>query len=827
MLARYAAFAARALGGEIDSASFDAFCEACWSIERRRSLYARWLTDVQALRPTSLPAGFDERFAEQVVQRWSEVNRFTYLALRRIRAGRGPGPRSPVWSTWPARPRPRSPRSWWGTTVPPSSLPPGHRGVSDDRRDPARTGPRPRPVRPRRRGPCDGPRGPGIRTGPDLPGAAEAVDDLAAWLADLLEPGESVAFALGRHPAAVAVMLACLQTGIPYVPVDASSPQARRRLILDDCRPGLLLVREGEQAQWPGEALTDLADGVPGPAGRPRRWSRALRRLMVPAVVAARRPERRPDPDLVTARAGYVLYTSGSTGRPKGVVISAENAAHFVDWTSSAFPLGPGDRVAQHAPLHFDLPVYDVFVSLTSGACLCLPDEPSLIFPTAAYRFLRDEQITSIYAVPSALNTLVQRSPLRAEGLSHLRQVLYAGEEYHVPQLRELAAALPADCRIHNLYGPVETNVISHQPVDGELLAAERIPIGRAAPGIELRLLADAAAVPPTPGAAGEIVVRGPSVSPGYLHDPERTAASRVLAATGTGRDGPVAEYYRTGDHAVVDAAGRLVFRGRTDGMVKTRGFRVELGEVEAALAEHPGVAAVAVRPVPHPTVGTVLEAHVVPAAGAEPTAAELPDLPDRAVAVVHRAGRDPPSPGASAHLHGQDRPRRAGGGGPVTAARDLPAPADEAAVALVLGVLGGILPGPAVPAPDAPLLRSPGFDSLAVAALVEGLEAVLGRELPARADRPGVLRDRGAGRRRPGGARLAGGAPRRRAGRPPPPTACGSPPPPTACGSPGCSPTSWIGRRPIGRTASPWSSPTAAARSPGCGMPRWSQRRS
>jgi amino acid adenylation domain-containing protein len=299
----------------------------------------------------------------------------------------------------------------------------------------------------------------------------------------------------------------------------------------------------------------------------------------------------------------YVLYTSGSTGVPKGVMISRTNAGYFVDWAATAFPLRPNDHVAQHAPLHFDLPVYDVFVALVSGACLHLMDERTVLFPAAAYRFLREREITAIYAVPSALNSILQRSALRDDGLPSLRQLLYAGEEYHVPQLRALIAALPAAARVANLYGPVETNVVTWTDVTPDLLAGQRIPIGRAVPGTDVRVLGDDGVARST-DAEGELIVAGPSVSPGYLNDPERTAAARVRVNG--------YRYYRTGDYARIDATGLIHFQGRRDGMVKTRGFRVELGDVESAILMHPLVVAAAVLPVPHPEFGTVLAAHVV-----------------------------------------------------------------------------------------------------------------------------------------------------------------------------------------------------------------------
>lgn len=450
----------------------------------------------------------------------------------------------------------------------------------------------------------DGTARPGLTYGRCLDLAAEAAEAIAANAGS----GQCVGLSVRKSPQAIVLMLACLIARVPYVPIDPHAPLPRRGRIVADADPALLFVSAGTAANWPDEPLGPLTDLTGG-----RAWSGPAGDLLGGDLLVSRR-DAPGSAEIAANGLAYVLYTSGSTGVPKGVMISAANAGYFVDWAADAFPLDPGDRVAQHAPLHFDLPVYDVFVALTSGATLHLMDERTVMFPAASYRFLRENGITALYAVPSALNAIARRSGLAQEGLPRLRRLLYAGEEFHVPQLRTLVAALPEDTRVANLYGPVETNVVTWADVTPELLAGSRVPIGRAVPGTRVRLLGDDG-VPRSASAEGELLVAGPSVTPGYLNDPERTAQALV-----TLRDEAGAErvHYRTGDFASADGSGVLRFQGRRDGMVKTRGFRVEVGEVEAAILAHPRVAQAVVRPVPHPEHGTLLDAHVV-TAGADP----------------------------------------------------------------------------------------------------------------------------------------------------------------------------------------------------------------
>ena len=401
-----------------------------------------------------------------------------------------------------------------------------------------------------------------------------AVEQLSTSVLDRVGRSARVAVRSGKDPRTVIAMLAVLRAGCSYVPVDASAPLDRQRFIVADAGCALVLDLDVEP-------------------------------------VAAKDPV--PDE-------AYVLYTSGSTGAPKGVVITHANASAFVDWARRAFPIGVGDQVAVHAPLHFDLPVYDVYVGLAAGATLHPVPERVALFPQALHRFLRDRAITHLYAVPSALTALLTRSTLPTEGLPALKRLLYAGEEFRAAALADLMAAVPA-AEVANLYGPIETNVITSHVVAHPPRPDERVPVGLPVDGALIALLgADGTASFDGP-AEGELVVAGPSVTPGYLDRPELTAAATVVLST---PDGPEA-FYRTGDIARRDPDGLLHLLGRRDGLVKTRGYRVEIGEVETALGTHPDLAEVVVVPVPDPELTTRLHALVVPRPDrAAPSAAEV-----------------------------------------------------------------------------------------------------------------------------------------------------------------------------------------------------------
>ncbi|SES16968.1 amino acid adenylation domain-containing protein [Lentzea albida] len=407
---------------------------------------------------------------------------------------------------------------------------------------------------------------------------ATAVDGLASALLRQVGPGNRIAVVSTKQPGTVLAMLAVLRAGCAYVPVDPSAPVRRQRFVVTD---------------------SACAVAIGGDY------------LGVPTAVTASDTPAAAFPDLRHDDEAYVLYTSGSTGTPKGVVITHRNASAFVDWAASAFPLGPGDRVAVHAPLHFDLPVYDVYVGLGAGAEVHPVPERHALFPQALQRFLAERAITHLYAVPSALTALLRRSTVRADGLPALRRVLYAGEEFRAAALAELMHALP-QAAVANLYGPIETNVITSHVLDGPPGPDTRVPVGRPVGGALIGLLAADGTASFDGAGEGELVVAGDCVTPGYLGRPDLTAAATVELPT----PGGPRRCYRTGDIARRDADGLLHLLGRRDGLVKTRGYRVELGDVEAAAGTHPDVAEVVVVAVPDPELTHRLHALVVPRPG-------------------------------------------------------------------------------------------------------------------------------------------------------------------------------------------------------------------
>ncbi len=303
----------------------------------------------------------------------------------------------------------------------------------------------------------------------------------------------------------------------------------------------------------------------------------------------------------------YILYTSGSTGIPKGVMISHRNSLTFVEWAAAAAGLSEADRVCSPAPLHFDLSVFDIFSTCRAAGCLAILPDGTATFPVSIAKWLASERISVWYSVPSVLTLLASYGGLGRCDLSQLRTVIFAGEVFPPKHLAQLMAELPHP-RYLNWYGPTETNVCTAFEVPPGSAEAGPAPIGTACANTDVFAVTSEGRRVCQPGEVGELYVRGPSLMRGYWGQPAKT---REALVTSPFRPECEELVYRTGDLVTLDLSGNYLYVGRRDSMVKIRGYRVELGEVEAALYRHPAIREAAVLPVPDELLGSRLRAIV------------------------------------------------------------------------------------------------------------------------------------------------------------------------------------------------------------------------
>jgi amino acid adenylation domain-containing protein len=423
-------------------------------------------------------------------------------------------------------------------------------------------------------------------------------------------PETLVAICAERSTAMVAGLLAILEAGAAYLPLDPGYPAERLRFMLRDSGarvlvaspnlPGCRRLAPGRRSlPWLGEAAAGLTT------------------VWLDPEPARRRPDRgrwRGSSGLQPDNLAYVIYTSGSTGRPKGTMNTHRGIVNRLLWMQERYRLAAADRVLQKTPLSFDVSVWELFWPLATGACLVMARPEGHRDSAYLLRALARHQITTVHFVPAMLSAFLDgadRAGRPAGGgavggsaigvaappsrLPSLRRVMASGEALSYELQQQYYAAF--DAALHNLYGPTEA------AVDVASWATERVgprrlvPIGRPVANTRLRLLDREGRQVPV-GVPGELCIGGVQLARGYLGRPELTAERFVpdpftdaAGARQSDRNGaPGARLYRTGDLARYLPDGAIDYLGRLDHQVKIRGVRIEPGEIEAALARHPGV---------------------------------------------------------------------------------------------------------------------------------------------------------------------------------------------------------------------------------------------
>jgi amino acid adenylation domain-containing protein len=389
----------------------------------------------------------------------------------------------------------------------------------------------------------------------------QRVGQLARQLQALgVGPETRVGLCVERSFDLVVGMLGILAAGGAYVPLDPAYPAERLQFMLHDADIAALLTHTALRTSTlaavtlPDAPVIDLDAIV---------WD-----------VAA--PATLPPSAITVDTLAYIIYTSGSTGTPKGVLVSQRAVSNFVHSCQTAFPVTSADTVLQFASFCFDVSVFEIFTALLSGARLVLAARDTLLSPAALTALLQRHAVSVIDIPPVVLNLLP------ADAFPQLRIALIGGESF----TGALATRWQAPGRrFFNGYGPTEATV-TMTLYECQGAYAQTPPIGRAMPNMAVYVLDEQMELLPV-GVAGELYIGGVGLARGYWRRPGLTAAKFVPHPWSAE---PGARLYATGDLVRWRADGELEFLGRIDGQVKLRGFRVELGEIEAVLSQHPAV---------------------------------------------------------------------------------------------------------------------------------------------------------------------------------------------------------------------------------------------
>ncbi|WP_217563127.1 non-ribosomal peptide synthetase [Paenibacillus sp. GbtcB18] len=370
-----------------------------------------------------------------------------------------------------------------------------------------------------------------------------------------------VCICMERSYEMVVSLLAVLKAGGAYVPIDPGYPRERIAYIQADSGASLTLTQRGiaERFGWqePGLLRVDEAAG---------QW-------------AAEAGHNLADADTGGDGLAYIIYTSGSTGQPKGAMNTHRGVCNRLKWMQEKYQLSAADRVLQKTPFGFDVSVWEFFWPLMTGAALVLARPEGHKDSEYLAELIREKRITTLHFVPSMLQVFLEERGLAA-GTGRLRQIFCSGEALPY-ELMERTRMKLSHVALHNLYGPTEAAIdVTYHPC--EVSEVRRtVPIGRPIANMRMYILDDEMNVVPA-GVKGELYIGGPGIARGYYRRPGLTAEKFVPNPYCSV---PGERLYRTGDIGWYRSDGEIEYAGRKDDQIKIRGFRVEHGEIEAALS--------------------------------------------------------------------------------------------------------------------------------------------------------------------------------------------------------------------------------------------------
>jgi D-alanine--poly(phosphoribitol) ligase subunit 1 len=373
-----------------------------------------------------------------------------------------------------------------------------------------------------------------------------------------------VAVITGRRISTPEAFFGVLYSGNYYVPVDYATPRNRLEKMFRKLNPALILY-DPEDERLAGE----FYDRYP--------LLCTEKKTLYPPEISLLTRCRQAVLDIDPA---YVIFTSGSTGIPKGIVITHRGIIDLTEWLTDTLGYDENDVFGNQAPFFFDGSVKDIYATIKMGATLHVLPKKLFREPLLLMEALNKKKITVIQWATSAFHLAASSGALLKDRPQFLRIVAAAGESMKARYLNVWRKALP-NATFVNLYGPAEVSVdCSYYIIDREFLDQEPVPIGVPCANKEILLL-DNTLRPVQDGEPGEICVRGLGLAKGYFNDPEKTEVAFV--------QNPKNPYfpdliYRTGDIAVKNGDGQLVFQCRKDDQIKHQGYRVELGEVERAV---------------------------------------------------------------------------------------------------------------------------------------------------------------------------------------------------------------------------------------------------
>lgn len=412
-----------------------------------------------------------------------------------------------------------------------------------------------------------------------------------------IEKGCRIGIYLDKSLQAIAAVLGILKAGGAYVPLDCNSPIEKNRYIADDCGIETIITipDKMKQVEEMGRPQGSLKTMVLLSQGASQRVS-AMKVIPYSEVLA--RAASDVGGNSASEDLAAILYTSGSTGTPKGVMLTHGNIVSFTVWAVNTFAITENDRLLSHAPLHFDLSLLDIYSALARGACIVLVPYQKSMNPQYLLNLVSEKKITVWQSVPSVL-ILLSEIAERAQGVPNtVKHVLFAGERLPLKYLKKLSDCFEG-AEFYNIYGCTETNdtFLYHVPKD---TAGDPLPIGKPLSYVKY-IIRESTEPCELSRAEGELLVSAPTVMKGYWGGETKNAECFEDIIS---EEGVPTRYFRTKDIVRPLPDGNFHLCGRTDNIIKSNGYRINLLEIERLLLGHPAIREAGVVAIPDDFVG-------------------------------------------------------------------------------------------------------------------------------------------------------------------------------------------------------------------------------
>lgn len=400
-----------------------------------------------------------------------------------------------------------------------------------------------------------------------------------------IKKGDRVGVYMNRCLETAIAIYGIMKAGAAYVPLDAMVPHDRTLFLLKNCDIEFLIttpkqikkIRRLLEHHSPLKQLIGISEPMALPSIS---WD----------IIFGMDTSKYIHIELVEKDLAYIMYTSGSTGAPKGIMHSHRSALAYAKLSADLYGINKEDRVANHAPIHFDISTFGYFSAPLKGATTIIISDAHTKMPASLIQLMEKEKLSIWYSVPSALIQLLQSNLLQKYDLSALRWVIFGGEVFAIKYLRELMLKWPY-AQFSNSYGPAEINQCTFYNLEAIPKGDTPIPIGKVWGENKYKVL-DASDQEVNAGTQGTLVVKTPTMMLGYWNNELLTRNSLYIEVSETNE---IESYYRTGDLVKLTEDGHLLFLGRNDRQLKIRGYRIEMDEVEAVLSSHEHVKEAAV----------------------------------------------------------------------------------------------------------------------------------------------------------------------------------------------------------------------------------------